>query len=188
MDAGGCGDADTGGSRCPAPYTLSSGRPLPSSLRCPRACRGPSFPRPLCATLPLPKISLLCYHPPMNNFIPPLSSRMRQPIPHPIHPSFPPQKITNPPSPTRLPTFFETSPTPETNHLRHKLIPGRLSKRVKRVIPLPSSLRVLAHSLPSRGRPGRGRNGCGRPWNSCRWPRRRKSGNVGPRRRPNGRK
>ena len=56
------------------------------------------------------------------------------PIPLPIHPSFPPQKITNPPSPTRLPTFFETSPTPETNHLRHKLIPGRLSKRVKRVI------------------------------------------------------
>ena len=65
-----------------------------------------------------------------------MSSRMRGPIPS---PSFNPPFVSTTeknesPSPTRLPTFFETSPTPETNHLRHKLIPGRLSKRDKRVI------------------------------------------------------
>ena len=71
--------------------------------------------------------------------MPPLSPRMRE-SPHPGN--------TRPTPPFVCPIFFETSPTPETNHLRHKLIPSRLSKRVKRV-PLPSY--PLPPPSPRRG-------------------------------------
>ena len=75
----------------------------------------------------------------------PFSSRIRGPTP-----SHPPPTLQNP---LVCPTFFETSPTPETNHLRHKLIPSRLSKRVKTspfTLPsFPNPIRGEGSNLPS---------------------------------------
>ena len=131
------------------PREHGSRNPSPSSpSRCPRARRGPipipsnliphlshfARPRPT-AKISLPKILLLCYHPPMNNtstHAQRVGAVREPPVPRSNHPSFPPHRRTKP---TRLPTFSETSRMPETNHLRHNLILSRLLKRVKRVNP-----------------------------------------------------
>ena len=60
---------------------------------------------PLFDIRPLPPILPACYPPPMKNFLP---------LPCPLGCGDPSSQPT-----TRLPDFFETSPTPETNALRH---------------------------------------------------------------------
>ena len=84
----------------------------PSLLSCPRGCGDPSL---------------------SPNVIPNEAKRSRGislPRPASLALVIPALGSISPQKPTRLPNFFETSPTPETNHLRHELIPSRLSKRV----------------------------------------------------------